>query len=57
MNHHVNMRCTTGVVTRVDSGDLHNPIRVCVPTTTEPGLRAVESGRIVRAVVASCIGW
>ena len=56
MNHNVDVRGATGVETRKDGGDLHHTIRVGVPTTTEEGLRAVESIGTISAVVASCIG-
>ena len=57
VNHDVNMRGATGVETRVDGGHFHNTTRISVPTTTEPGLRAVERIGVVSAIEASCIGW
>jgi len=56
VNHDVNVWGATGVVTRVDGGDFHNTIRVSVPTTTEPRLRAVERIGVVSAIEASCVG-
>ena len=56
VNHDVNVRSATGVETRVDGGHFHNTLRVSVPTTTKPGLCAVERIGVVSAVGASCIG-
>ena len=56
VNHHVNVRGATGVVTRVDGGDLHYAIRVGVPTTTKEGLLAVKCIGTVPAIIASCVG-
>ena len=58
VDHKVNVRGTTSVVTRVDSDYLHDVIRVSVPTSTEPGLRAVkDTGIMVSGVVANRIGY
>ena len=55
VNYDVNVRSATiGVLTRVDCGHLHHPIRVGVPSTTEEGLpnvltdeRVVDIGGIL----------
>ena len=65
VNHQVNVRGAIVVVGGVDSGQLHNAFFVSVPTTTEPGLAAVESTRAARfeakggvpAVQTGRVGW
>ena len=56
VNHEVDVRGATGIITGVDSGHLYHAIRIGIPTTTEPSLATVESAGIVPAIVASCIG-
>jgi len=56
VNHNVNVRGATVVVTRVDGGYLYHTIRVGVPTTTEPGRRGVGRVGVVSAIEAGCIG-
>lgn len=50
------MWSTTGVVTGVDGGQLHDAVRVSVPSTTEEGLRVVEVIGSVPAIETSRIG-
>ena len=65
MDHEVNVWGVIVVVGRVDSGQLHNAVRVSVPTAAEPGLTAVESSGAtgfegegaVPAVHTGRIGW
>ena len=55
VNHEVNVRGATAVETGINGAHFHHTIRVGVPTTTEPGLGAVETGT-VSAVHAEGIG-
>lgn len=56
VNHYMNVRGTTVVVTRVDGSHLYHAVRVSVPTATEPGFRVVVIVGAVSAIPASCIG-
>jgi len=56
VNHDMNVWGTTGVVTGMDGSYLRHAIHIGVPTTTKPGLHAVESIGHVCTVLASCIG-
>ena len=56
VNHDMNVRGTTVVVTRVDGGDLHNSVRIGVPTTAEEGFRIVEIVGTISAIPSSCVG-
>jgi len=55
VNHEVDVRGATFVVTRVDGGHLRDAFRVGVPTATEPALPTAETTGRVRAVQAICV--
>lgn len=55
-NHDVNVWSAAGVVTGIDGCQLHNAVRVSVPSATKEGLRAIKCVGAVPGIVASCVG-